>query len=68
MARLSERDRETLRELTVRGWRDDRAAAGSDVFERTPAGREAYCQWLSDVSDLFSEPRPARFTGSEWKL
>ena len=68
MARLSETDREALRALSARGWRQGPEERSPRVVAPTTEARERYCRWASEAAEFFKGVKPVRFDGSSWKL
>jgi len=68
MARLSEADKTTFRELTARGWERSDEARSPRYVEPTPAARRRYCEWATEAAKFFKGTKPIDFSGDHWKL
>lgn len=68
MARLTDSDKKSFKELTQRGWLQS-AEERSPVFV-VPSikNNEAYCHWISNLSKISPTNKVVRFVGTDWKL
>ena len=68
MARLTESDKKSHKDLTRKGWIQTKTERSPVFVEPNPENNEAYCRWVSDVSKFLPPKDSAQFTGSDWKL
>lgn len=68
MARLTESDKKSFRDLTERGWVQSGEERSPVFVVPNLENNEAYCRWVSDVSKMSLTNKEVRFSGRDWKL
>ena len=68
MARLTQTDKDALRNLSQIGWVQKEEERSPVFVDPTVENNQRYCRWITEVSKLLPQNKPVRFNGKAWKL
>lgn len=68
MARLTDSDKKSFRDLTQRGWLQSKEERSPVFFAPNQENNQAYCRWVSRLSNISQKNKTVGFVGVDWKL